>query len=62
MSNKNYSFYVITDEDGGVVDVKHDKYDGLKGVFRTKEYAQKVIDENPGVGGLRVIAVNITAK
>lgn len=62
MSNKNYSFYVIADEDGGVVDVKNDKYDGLKGVFKTKEYAQKAIDENPCIKGLKVIAVDITAK
>ncbi len=41
MSNSEYMFYAIIDDEDGLVSVAHEKYGEVKAVFRTKEDAQR---------------------
>lgn len=54
MSNSEYMFYAIIDDEDGLVSVAHEKYDEVKAVFRTKEDAQRAIDLQDDENGLRI--------
>ncbi|CTT67097.1 hypothetical protein ABL386_004395 [Escherichia coli] len=54
MSNSEYMFYAIIDDEDGLVSVAHEKYGEVKAVFRTKEDAQRAIDLQDDENGLRI--------
>lgn len=54
MSNSEYMFYAIVDDEDGLVSVAHEKYGEVKAVFRTKEDAQRAIDLQDDENGLRI--------
>ncbi|EIZ9495664.1 hypothetical protein SNN52_003757 [Cronobacter sakazakii] len=54
MSNSEYMFYAIIDDEDGLVSVAHEKYGEVKAVFRTKEDAQRAIDLQDDEKGLRI--------
>lgn len=54
MSNSEYMFYAIIDDEDGIVSVAHEKYGEVKAVFRTKEDAQRAIDLQDDDNGLRI--------
>ena len=54
MSNSEYMFYAIIDDEDGLVSVAHEKYGEVKAVFRTKEDAQRSIDLQDDENGLRI--------
>ncbi|HCJ9342494.1 TPA: hypothetical protein NV905_003618 [Escherichia coli] len=54
MSNSEYMFYAIIDDEDGIVSVAHEKYGEVKAVFRTKEDAQRAIDLQDDENGLRI--------
>ncbi len=57
---KNFNFYAVEDEKG-LVSIKNEKYETLKGIFREKKDAEKVITNNPSKN-LKIIEVNIVSK
>lgn len=54
MSNSDYAFYAIIDDEDAIVSVVHDKYGEIKAVFSTKEDAQRTIDLQDDASGLRI--------
>lgn len=54
MSNSNYAFYAIIDDEDAIVSVGHEKYGEVKAVFRTKEDAQRAIELQDDTNGLRI--------
>lgn len=54
MSNSDYAFYAIIDDDDAIVSVGHEKYGEIKAVFGTKEDAQKAIELQDDANGLRI--------
>lgn len=54
MSNSDYAFYAIIDDEDAIVSACHDKYGEIKAVFRTKEDAQRTIDLQDDASGLRI--------
>lgn len=54
MSNSEYMFYAIIDDEDGLVSVAHEKYGEVKAAFRTKEDAQRAIDLQDDENGLRI--------
>lgn len=54
MSNSEYMFYAIIDDEDRLVSVAHEKYGEVKAVFRTKEDAQRAIDLQDDDNGLRI--------
>lgn len=54
MSNSNYAFYAIIDDEDAIVSVGHEKYGEVKAVFRTKEDAKRAIELQDDANGLRI--------
>lgn len=57
----SFAFYAVVDHTGGISTLKHDKYEGVKAVFNSKEAAQKVLDNNPDNEHLLIIKVSISS-
>jgi hypothetical protein len=54
MSNSDYAFYAIIDDEDAIVSVGHEKYGEVKAIFRTKEDAQRAIELQDDKNGLRI--------
>lgn len=60
MSNEQYQFWAIVDEDEAVVSVTHEKYGETKAVFESLELAQNCLDKC-GLDGLFIRQVNVVS-